>query len=139
MPHEIKLDDEVGCYFVHWTGAVELSEVSVVQTELAKMDWFRTGLNALYDFRIAKLRLTRSDILKAAQARTMTATMYGAGRVACVVHGKVAGALLRTFARVVTTAERHLRVFTDYEAAKAWLGLPAHYATPFDREEGHDN
>lgn len=133
MPHEIIFDESVGCYFVEWTGTVEVEDLRAFLHNIAVQSWFRPGLNGLHDFRTADLRIIQSEISVIADTLTMLERMFGKGRVANVVVDDPVARKLDAFG---WARERDRRVFTDHATAKEWLELPEGYVGPFDKPAG---
>ena len=134
MPHKIAFDESVGCYFAVWAGPVVADEFLEFYRNVAKRPWFRPGLNGLHDFRQADIRANRSDTIRIASYRMMLREMFGPGRAARVVADRGSEKALRSIDVVVSDTDREVEVFTDYEAAKAWLGLPEGYEVPLVNE-----
>ena len=132
MAHEIAIDEALNCYFVRWTGVVDASELRAIYNEIARLPWFRPGLNCLNDLRQADARVDQSDIWMFSDLQNFAGPMFGSGRVAAVVSDDRTYNLVRTMNTVTKSPERTREVFRDYEAAKAWLGLPADYVGPFE-------
>ncbi len=136
MPHKIAFDESVDCFFVEWVGTVDADEWQAWFEEMAGLPWFRLGLNGFHDLRQAQIRLGRSKSWMVADILQKTKSMFVAGRVAHLVADQRNYALLQSYFSAASTPERPRKVFTSYEDAKAWLGLPADYEGPFDRPEG---
>ena len=136
MPHRTTIDESVDCYFIEWSGTVEADEWQAWFREIANFPWFRKGLNGLHDLRHAQIRLGRSKSWMVADILQKTNSMFGAGRVVHLVADQMNYALLQSYFSVTNTPERTRKVFTSYEDAKAWLGLPTNYVGSLDRPEG---
>ncbi len=135
MPHKISVDELVGCFFVEWTGTVTTMELESFFREIATLPSFRPGLNGLHDVRQADIRASKSDMLKIGRTQAMVDTMFGAGRDAGVTGDDRTHALVSSLVAIADTKKRPTRAFTDYEAAKEWVGLSADYISPFDTFE----
>ena len=135
MPHRTAFDESVGCYFIEWSGTVEADEWQAWFREIANYPRFRKGLNGLHDLRQAAFRLDQQELLRVADILRMTEPMYGAGRVANVVPDEKSRALMQSFLSIARSLERSRKIFTSYEDAKAWLGLPVDYVAPFEVSE----
>ncbi len=100
--------------------------------EIATLPSFRPGLNGLHDMRQADIRASKSELLSIGRTQAMVDTMFGAGRDAGVTRDDQTHALLSYLVAIADTKKRPTRAFTDYEAAKEWVGLSADYISPFD-------
>ncbi len=132
MPHKISVDELAGCFFVEWTGTVTTMELESFFREIATLPSFRPGLNGLHDMRQADIRASKSELLSIGRTQAMVDTMFGAGRDAGVTRDDQTHALLSYLVAIADTKKRPTRAFTDYEAAKEWVGLSADYISPFD-------
>ncbi len=135
MPHKIAVDETVNCFFVRWTGVVKAGELRSFFFNIARLPWFRPGLNCLTDMRQADFRVSQSEAWAVADMRRLVGEMFGTGRVACVVGDQRTHNLVCAFDAVTSSPERPSDIFRDSETAKAWLGLPADYVGPFDDSE----
>ena len=132
MPHEIAVDEAVNCYFVRWTGEIEAAELRAFYYDLARLPWFRSGLNCLADMRQASFRTSASDRSLMIQLQRLASTMFGTGRVATVVSDQQTYNYAISIDSLTGSPERPRKIFRDYEAARAWLGLPVDYVSPLD-------
>ena len=132
MAHEIAVDEAVNCYFVRWTGIVQVDEMRAIYREIAGLSWFRAGLNCLNDLQQADVRIDQSEIFGISDLQEFTGPMFGSGRVAAVVSDDRTYDLVLSMNTVTRSPERPREIFRDYAAAKSWLGLPADYIGPFD-------
>ncbi len=135
MAHKIAFDEAVNCYFVQWRGMVDVDELREFYHNFARLPWFRSGLSCLADMRQANFRTSPTGTYLITDLQKLAGSMFGAGRVAAVVDDHQTHEFVQTVNLLTSGPERPREIFSDYEAAKAWLGLPADYVGPLDGSE----
>ncbi len=80
----------------------------------------------------ASFRTNASDRWLVTELQKLASTMFGTGRVATVVSDEEAYDYAISIDSLTSSPERPRMIFRDYEAARAWLGLPVDYVNPLD-------
>ena len=130
MAIAIKFDESVGCYFVRWTGAITAEEYQSSYRIVFAKPWFKTGLNAIHDNRNAVMEFVRTDVLTKAHTYDMVASVFGEGKGASLVSSVEDKRLLETFVSASVKAKDMVKIFVNYDDARAWVGLPEDYPDP---------
>ena len=133
MPHKISFDETVGCYFVEWTGTIDVAEIGTYYKELSNQPWLRPNMKALHDFRKAVLNLSHDDIYNTVNYYRETLSSIGDSRRSILVASDVTFGLSRIFAALADHLPGDFLVSQDVENSKNWLSLPLDYALPADR------
>ena len=80
------------------------------------------------------IEIGRADTLTMADAYDLVAPAFGEGRGAILVNGSDDMRLLKRGVGASAKARDLVRVFYNYDAARAWLALPEDYPDPFESE-----
>ena len=93
--------------------------------------WFRAGLKRIHDSRDAVMAFTPTDVLSQAKTYETVAASFGEDRGAIIFSRTEDKRLLQTFLGASVKAQGFVKIFDNYDAARAWVGLPEDYGDPF--------
>lgn len=124
MPIQFEYIDEINCLYVVGIGSVSLQEFLEFHRSITIAAPPRTLL-ILCDYReLDSSGLTTSDLEKIkADALSRTEYKYGKVMQAFVVSDTLTFGLSRMFDGLVFSEKYQVRVFTDINEAKRWIGL----------------
>ena len=132
MSYTFKFDEAVGCFFVRWTGTITAGEYHSIYRMARGQPWFREGLKRIHDSRNAVLAFTPTDVLSQARTFDVVAPEFGEVRGAIIMSRAEDMVLLRTFVGASEKAQTFVKIFDNYDDARAWAGLPEDYPDPFE-------
>jgi hypothetical protein len=134
LPWSISFDETVDCCFVRWTGTLNLQGLWGFMRAVVGEPWYRPGLNVLHDFRDAAAAPLDTEVRQLGSAFQAVKPAFGdSGRVALLVPNPKDLHLAQTYTSFTRGSGRVSEAFTDWNEARAWLGLGDDYVPPGDR------
>ncbi len=130
MAHRLMIDDAAGCVFVRYWDTVDMAELDAVRLEVEGAPGFRAGLNRLWDERDCVIDVTGAELTQLAERWRVNNALHGPRKVAYLVAHDVDWGFNRLFEARRGSDGISYELFTDYAAAKAWLGLAADTPDP---------
>ena len=136
MPPAYKIDVELGCIFVKWSGVVTAHDIIEFNREIEKDPGYRSGLNRLVDLRQSTFRMSAQDIKEVVgHVFKKRDTAEGPRKGAMVVGRDLEYGLLRMVNALTDQMQSEMRPFRRIEEAVVWLGLSETLGDPFETLE----
>lgn len=136
MPLEFRVDEAVHLRVSRVCGVHTNAELEAFGRAMRSDPRYDPTHRALID-----LRPVVSFEVSALGLRAFAAGYEGAARQqkrAFVVSSRIAHGMTRMLQALADLDSETFGIFEDIEEAKTWLGLPAGYRTPFEREAAED-
>lgn len=124
MPLEWEPDPETGLLVVQAIGKVAADAYVELWEELIADPRIQPGPRLLADFRRVEVTQTGADVRNVAAAAERFGDFMRGGRVGVVATQQASFGLARMYTSLVDALDIQIRVFRDYDEARAWLLEP---------------
>lgn len=125
MPIEWELDPDTGMLIVTATGKVPAGAYLEIWDQIIEDPRIASGPRILADFRSVEVTQTGADVRGvAAGAKAFDDFMRG-GRMAVLATQQASFGLARMYATLIDSLAIEVRVFRDYDEARAWALEPS--------------
>ena len=132
MPFSLKIDENLDCAFVKWSGGFSHDDSRIFHRETADNARYRQCSKRLHDVRHVNFDVPTSEVDSAAR----TWAPEGAQQIECksaiLASSSLSFGVMRMFSAMYERPGMTLNVIRDLEEAKEWLGIPADIGDPFE-------
>jgi hypothetical protein len=123
MPHQIKLNEELGVVVVRHDGKIDITELRQVLDELVALPGFQPGLKVVSDFRGSETPLTGDEIRGLAEYARRAHHAVGTTKWAIIASNTLTYGLARMYSALNQDFDVTIHVFHDLEELNGWLEL----------------
>ena len=130
MPYAFRIDPALGLIVARFEGDVDAAQLDRIRGEIEAHPDFRPGLDRIWDEREAALQVSGEELRALAERWNRSSVDHGERRLAYLVSEGLPWGLNRQFEAQRSAADVTFEIFTDWQALKAWLELPAELPDP---------